>query len=645
LLSFRGQSGNKVSLVDLFRMKTFFVYIFFFCTLFTFGQNPVNAYAQVIAINDSTLLVSAVDEQYDTFEDGEKIILMQMQGVTVSDSSNSSSFGNINSIGSAGLFEVAQIFSHSENGGVPDTIKLSAALQHTYNTYATVQIISFPVLGNGSSFASTSNMGCRTFNGVTGGVVCFEVQGNFYLSHNITADGAGFKGGSKSLSGNGSDCDPSLYAGYYDDKKSLKGQSVYKVASQVAAGRAHSANGGGGGVVHNGGGAGGANYSGGGDGGEGWIHCSTVLANGLGGQSMDQWISPERIFLGGGGGGGHDNENVGTNGANGGGIIIIKCDSLMTAGSCSGITISANGSNAASDANDGKGGGGAGGSVLLDVQLVKSTASCPLLIRANGGNGGNVTISKQHGGGGGGGQGVVMILCGGTSENVVMQTKNGKGGKNMSSFNPTYAYDGVGTDDAGIFIGLSSDTFPAVISSYSALQDSFAMEIKWQTVYEKNVASFELQKAYLTNPWQVIATLPGHGSGIYTGITDYVYTDNAPWDDANYFRLRISDTAGCNFYSPTWSGNWTRPEYSVDVVVYQGAGRGEEFFIRSNFDFDPDWFEIYDVRGRLVTANFYKVSSKLYKFVTQPLEEAVYFVRYYTNDKKGAKKFLFLKPE
>ncbi|MBC7862227.1 MAG: hypothetical protein IAF38_04580, partial [Bacteroidia bacterium] len=82
--------------------------LLFFCfALVSFSQTPVNGYARVTAINDSTLTLSNVDEQYDTFEDGEQIILMQMQGATVSDSSNSANFGNISSIGSAGLYEVA----------------------------------------------------------------------------------------------------------------------------------------------------------------------------------------------------------------------------------------------------------------------------------------------------------------------------------------------------------------------------------------------------------------------------------------------------------------------------------------------------------------------------------------------------------
>lgn len=622
--------------------KNLFILSIFISGCF-FCQSPVNAYAQVTLINSATLVLGAVDEQYDSFEDGEQIILMQMQGAQVSDTSNSSSFGTISGAGSAGLYEVCTILSHTENAGVPDTLKLSAPLQNTYDLNGTVQVISFPVLGGGSSFTTTSAVSCKAFDGQKGGVLCFEVQGNLYLQHNISADGMGFKGGMKTPGSGGGYCDPNLYAGPYGMNMALKGQGIFKNSSALNAGRAHAVNGGGGGVVHNGGGGGGGNYTAGGIGGPGYIHkCPNGDGYGYGGHDLQWYINPNRFFMGGGGGGGHDNDGYGTSGASGGGIIIIKCDSLVSSGSCSGVTISANGLNAASDAQDGKGGGGAGGTILFDAVTIRSTGSCPLKISANGGNGGNVTISKQHAGGGGGGQGVIMLLCGGSEQNVTLETKNGKGGKNMTSFSATYAGDAWGVDNSGIFIGIPGDTLPAVFSSFTAAQDSFTVDVVWTTTYEKNVAVFELQKSDGTTPWQVIATVAGHGQGLFTGVFNYAHTDAAPFDGTNYYRLKITDTLGCSFYSPMRNVNYTEPEYTEDVVIFPNPVQGD-FIIRSNYKFEAAWFKVYDARGREVPADFEMIDEKKYKVYAPTLAEGVYLVRYLTNGQRKSIKFTVLK--
>ena len=320
-------------------MKSFLLLsaVFFFHG-FANSQNPVNAYAKVASVSGLNIIVSNVDEQFDTFEDGEKILIMQMQGASIADSSNAVTFGSLGNIGSAGLYEICTISSHTENAGVPDTIKISSALINSYNVSGTVQIVSFPTLGGGGNFITTNDIVAAAFDGQKGGVLCFEVQGNLYLQHNISADGKGFRGGAKTPSGIGGACDEDLYSTLYSNDAAMKGEGVIATTTLTAAGRAPAVNGGGGGVQHNGGGAGGANYTAGGYGGVGYVHkCTTMFAGGMGGYDLQWNITPDRIFFGGGGGGGHDNDGFGTSGAPGGGIIILKCDTLFSSGTCTGV--------------------------------------------------------------------------------------------------------------------------------------------------------------------------------------------------------------------------------------------------------------------------------------------------------------------
>src|SRR5262249_19597319 len=108
-----------------------------------------------------------------------------------------------------------------------------------------------------------------------------------------------------------------------------KGEGIASYKMGYEAGRGALANGGGGGNHVNSGGAGGSNYSRGGQGGNQWNGgCSAISIGGIGGDSLKYDNSINKIYLGGGGGGGHQNDNLGTAGANGGGILIVRADSI-----------------------------------------------------------------------------------------------------------------------------------------------------------------------------------------------------------------------------------------------------------------------------------------------------------------------------
>jgi hypothetical protein len=614
----------------------------FFCFLFGYllicmsssAQQLVNAYASVSAINGTILSVYMVDEQFDSFEAGEKIMVIQMQGASVTDTSNSAAFGILDSLFAAGRYEFAQIVQVNEVSGVPVSIQLTVPLHWNFYVSGTVQVVSFPVLGGGNSFTTNSSLTCKSFDGKTGGVLCFEVNGNLNLQHSLSVSGKGFRGGNKSLLNGNGDCDPSLFAVMHDSLSAMKGEGVYIPQIHKDAGRARSVNGGGGGVVHNGGGGGGSNYTDGGNGGPGFIHqCPNSDGFGFGGHDLQWHIFPDRIFMGGGGGGGHDNNSYGTAGANGGGIMILKCDTLMAQVNGNELSIEANGADASSDANDGKGGGGAGGSIVLDAVLVKSSGVNQLQISANGGKGGDVTVSKQHAGGGGGGQGVVMLLCGGSEENVIFETLNGKGGRNMSSFSSTSAGDGQGADNSGVFIDIPSDTLIATLQTLYAVQDSFSVAVNWISTYEKNISTYDVLRSDGTSGWQWIGAVAGKGPGIFNGNFNYQFKDMNPQEGVNYYRLRMQDTLGCIYLSPVCAVEFNNPDYAEDVLIYPNPSVSD-FIIRSNFDFSPSYFRIWDVRGREVSVQFEMVDSKQFQCNAQHLEDGIYLLQCVTNNKK-----------
>lgn len=200
------------------------------------AQQLVNAYAEVQSVSGTTVTLGVVDETGDSFEAGEQVMLMQMQAEVVSNLTNTSSFGDINAIGAAGKFEILTISSVSESGGIPVSITLAASPSnaYTFNSNSAVQLITFPQLGSSSVYTTTNDMRAKAWNGTTGGVLCFQVQDELVLQHNLYADEAGFRGGVEYDQSATSNCDESTYVtNYTNSAYAEKGEGIHRLSGVV----------------------------------------------------------------------------------------------------------------------------------------------------------------------------------------------------------------------------------------------------------------------------------------------------------------------------------------------------------------------------------------------------------------------------
>lgn len=351
----------------------------------------INSYASVTSIG--TQSINTVSSS--GFAIGDKVLLIQMKGASI-DTSNTALFGTINSYNDAGNYEMLIISAISST-----TITFTNPINRTYMSSGLVQLVKVPVYNN---VIVTGVLTCLPWNGSVGGVLAFETSGNVTLNANIDVTSKGFLGGGNvfgqfiSCSGNTTD--------YKLPTSSLasafKGEGITKIHSTYSKGLGALGNGGGAGNDVNGGGAGGGNYGLGGHGGNSMCSSNPIsLCGGSNGKSCVYSNSSNKIFLGGGGGAGHQNDGFGTGGVSGGGIILIRCVTLI--GNNNSI-ISNGADNTAIAGNDGQGGGGAGGTILIDAC---STSS--LTISAKGGFGGidNYVGASCHGKGGGGGGGLI----------------------------------------------------------------------------------------------------------------------------------------------------------------------------------------------------------------------------------------------
>lgn len=518
----------------------------FDCWFTTHAQ--INAYAKVTAItNGSVLTLSNLNQTFDTFVAGEYVVVIQMQGATITgNTADNANFGIPNSLNSAGLYEVAVI--QAVNGGVT-SMTLSSTLTNAYSTGGSVQIISYPKLGT-TSYSTTANISGVAWNGNVGGVLAFYVTGNLYLFHNINANAIGFRGGAKAGQDGGGCVDNVYRIAAGDARYASKGEGVYITTAAQAAGRAKAVNGGGGGLVHNGGGGGGGNYTAGGNGYYGYTgggYCSAALsAGGQGGLAVSSNLN--RVFMGGGGGGGQENNGVGTAGGIGGGIVLLKADTLVVSGACSSVTISANGATAANGGNDGMGGGGAGGSMVFEVDGIRAIAGCPLSISANGGNGGSVVNGTPHGAGGGGAQGAIYVTSSNTFTNTTISTNNGSGGNASTGGSPPTGGSGGGTSGSGVITGTTSSPLPVeLIHFYAEQKNKTEVVLTWQTASEKNNAGFEVLHSFNGGQWEKIGFVNGKGNSDL--IHSYFFTHHGVYWEMNYYKLKQVDVDGGYKYS------------------------------------------------------------------------------------------------
>ena len=225
----------------------------------------------------------------------------------------------------------------------------------------------------GLTLRSGGQISASAWNGATGGVLAFAVDGPLQLDAGglINMNGSGYRGG---RGGRGSGGHNSSTA------RGVQGEGI---GGTGGVSTADNRSGGGGGRTTSNGGDWGSGGGGGGNGANG------AGAGGVGGRRHELLADPGFAFMGGGGGGGGadpqgwgDSAN-GTAGARGGGVILLRARSWVNEG-----TVRANGSQASrpgctpgAAGNEPAGGGsGAGGTVVLALPAgADPAASCALV--------------------------------------------------------------------------------------------------------------------------------------------------------------------------------------------------------------------------------------------------------------------------
>lgn len=330
----------------------------------------------------------------DAFTVGELVLIHQSAGLSPIPVSGDQRAINLGS-SPVGRFEYGRV--ELVGGG---TLQLTAPLQYSYAANVS-QVVNVPEYTD-VQVLSGASLKAVPWNGSSGGILALLATGTVTNDGLISADGAGFRGGAFINHQGGEGCtslDEAAGVG-----ASYKGEGLVAGRFGTAGGRGNLATGGGGGNCHNSGGGGGGHSGLGGKGGYSpGQGTQPDDVGGLGGASV-VYLPYEHLLLGGGGGGGGGHVDVGTPGAAGGGVVILRAGDVAGTGQFSASGASAN--FVTSGGDDGAGGGGAGGAISLRAARELKCG----LAQAAGGNGGDTrNVSSKSGPGGGGGGGAVFL--------------------------------------------------------------------------------------------------------------------------------------------------------------------------------------------------------------------------------------------
>ncbi|MEM9172696.1 MAG: hypothetical protein AAGA84_08335 [Pseudomonadota bacterium] len=375
---------------------------------------------------------------------GDLVLIMQVQDARIR-STNNSRYGDnqpgdpgsgYRAIRNSGRYQFARATSDVPLGGGILTISQPIQFDLTERAASgawgqrTFQVIRVPQLVDGTIVGTVTAL---PWDGNSGGIVAIDAINTLTFSGGqIDVSGMGFRGGG----GRGSTSGSGVFTDYVTSSTNLangsKGEGVAgtprfvwngsSVTTNTSEGypggsfaRGAPGNAGGGGTDgrpsandRNTGGGGGAGFGDGGRGGHAWCPGGPAVceqSGGFGGVGVSgQGV--QRLLFGGGGGAGTTNNRTGSpgnglasSGETGGGIVIVRADTIAGSGS-----IRADGNDANQTVgNDGSGGAGAGGAIAV----LANNASASLTLSASGGLGGTNGRSTPHGPGGGGGGGFI----------------------------------------------------------------------------------------------------------------------------------------------------------------------------------------------------------------------------------------------
>lgn len=109
---------------------------------------------------------------------------------------------------------------------------------------------------------------------------------------------------------------------------------------------------------------------------------------------------------------------------------------------------------------------------------------------------------------------------------------------------------GISRDSSNSFVALARytmDVLPLKLLSFTAIKNGKSNLLRWQTAQELNVDRFEIEKSLNGREYSTIGKMNA------AGLNQYSFTDDKPFTNINYYRLKMIDRDGKFEHSPVKS--------------------------------------------------------------------------------------------
>lgn len=167
----------------------------------------------------------------------------------------------------------------------------------------------------------------------------------------------------------------------------------------------------------------------------------------------------------------------------------------------------------------------------------------------------------------------------------------------------------------------TTSILPIALLSFTGNNAGASNNLQWSTATETNNASFEIERSANGVNFTKIGAL--NGAGTSSSVTQYTYTDAAPFVGTNYYRLKQIDVNGVFVYSEAIAVS-AKSAAKSSVAIYPNPASNVATLTVSNAYLNTT-AQLYGIEGKLQQTIIVKNNQQAINI--QPLAKGIYMLK------------------
>jgi hypothetical protein len=192
----------------------------------------------------------------------------------------------------------------------------------------------------------------------------------------------------------------------------------------------------------------------------------------------------------------------------------------------------------------------------------------------------------------------------------------------ISIYNSTTTATGndLGLDD--IMMEVQQLPLPLSLVAFDLTGRMNSIDLSWTTLKEENNKGFDIEHSVDGKNWKSIGFVKSKATDM--GRTEYQFTDNAPLNGINFYRLKQTDFDGLYDYSQVRSKCLTFPD---EITIYPNPATG---YVKITGLQVGEQISIYNIAGKKVTELITRRAVETVDL--RQLSEGIYYIHILGNE-------------